>query len=176
MFYRDFNFEIDKKISKDWHLTLMYINLYYDMETIEGHPGAEAVEAHFAFGEVIYKVNKKHSVRLELQHMWDNVSQDQEIDPVYEEYYVKRGNWFAFLLEYTIAPKWFISVADKYNYGNPIAENRNHYITGSFGYIKDQTRIAISGGRQSQGLVCVGGVCREVPASSGVALTITTSF
>lgn len=176
MFYRDFNFEIEKKISKDWHLTLMYINLYYDMETIEGHPGAEAVEAHFAFGEVIYKVNKKHSVRLELQHMWDNVSQDQEIDPVYEEYYVKRGNWFAFLLEYTIAPKWFISVADKYNYGNPIAENRDHYITGSFGYIKDQTRIAISGGRQSQGLVCVGGVCREVPASSGVQLTVTTSF
>lgn len=176
MFYRDINFEIEKKISKDWNLTLMYINLYYDMETIEGHPNAEPVKAHFAFGEVIYKVNRKHSVRLELQHMWDNVSQDQVIDPTYEDNYVKRGNWFAFLLEYTIAPKWFISVADKYNYGNPIADNRDHYITGSFGYIKDQTRIAISGGRQSQGLVCVGGVCREVPASSGVSLTITTSF
>ena len=176
MFYRDFNFEIDKKISNKWHLTLMYINLYYDMETIEGHPGAEPVKAHFAFGEVIYKVNRKHSVRLELQHMWDNVGMNHEVDPAYEEYYVKRGNWLAFLLEYTIAPKWFVSIADKYNYGNPIEDNRDHYVTGSFGYIKDQTRIAISGGRQSQGLVCVGGVCREVPASSGIALTITTSF
>lgn len=176
MFYRDFNFELEKKISAKWNLTLMYINLYYDMETIEGHPMAEPVEAHFAFGEVIYKINKKHSVRVELQHMWDNVSMDQEIDPVYAENYNKRGNWMAFLVEYTIAPKWFVSVADKYNYGNPIAEKRDHYFTGSIGYIKDQTRIAISGGRQSEGLVCVGGVCRAVPASSGVSLTITTSF
>ena len=176
MFYRDFNFEIEKKISAKWNLTLMYINLYYDMETIEGHPMAEPVEAHFAFGEVIYKINKKHSVRVELQHMWDNVGMDQEIDPIYEDNYNKRGNWMAFLVEYTIAPKWFVSVADKYNYGNPIAEKRDHYFTGSIGYIKDQTRIALSGGRQSEGLVCVGGVCRAVPASSGLSLTITTSF
>lgn len=175
-FYRDLNFEIEKKINAKWHLTLMYINLYYDMETIENHPGAEAVNANFAFGEVIYKINRKNSIRLELQHMWDNVGPNETIDMTHADYYKKRGNWFAFLLEYTIAPKWFISVADKYNYGNPIADNRDHYITGSFGYIKDQTRIAISGGRQSEGLVCVGGVCRTVPASSGISLTITTSF
>ena len=176
MFYRDLNFEIEKKISTKWNLTLMYINLYYDMETIENHPGAEAVEANIAFGEVIYKINRKHSIRLELQHMWDNVGPDHEIEAGHEAYYTKRGNWFAFLLEYTIAPKWFVSIADKYNYGNPIEDNRDHYFTGSFGYIKDQTRIAISGGRQSEGLVCVGGVCRTVPASSGVSITITTSF
>jgi len=176
MFYRDLNFEIEKKISAKWHLTLMYINLYYDMETIENHPGAEAVEANIAFGEVIYKINRNNSIRLELQHMWDNIGPNHPIEEGHESYYTKRGNWFAFLLEYTIAPKWFVSVADKYNYGNPIADNRDHYITGSFGYIKDQTRIAISGGRQSEGLVCVGGVCRTVPASSGLSLTVTTSF
>lgn len=176
MFYRDLNFEIEKKINAKWHLALMYINLYYDMETIENHPGAEAVEANIAFGEVIYKINRKNSVRLELQHLWDNIGQNHEIEAGHEAYYNKRGNWFAFLLEYTIAPKWFVSVADKYNYGNPIADNRDHYVTGSFGYIKDQTRIAISGGRQSEGLVCVGGVCRTVPASSGMSITVTTSF
>ena len=176
MFYRDMNFEIEKKINAKWHLTLMYINLYYDMETIENHPGSKAVNANFAFGEVIYKINRKHSIRMELQHMWDNVGPNETIDIEHSDYYKKRGNWFAFLLEYTIAPKWFVSVADKYNYGNPLADNRDHYVTGSFGYIKDQTRIAISGGRQSEGLICVGGVCRAVPASSGLSLTITTSF
>jgi len=176
MFYRDFNFEIEKKISKQWSLTLMYINLYYDMETIENHPGAEAVKANIAFGEAVYKINNKHSLRLEVQHMWDNVGKNHEIEAGHEAYYIKRGNWAAFLLEYTIAPMWFVSIADKYNYGNPIADNRDHYFTGSFGFIKDQTRIAISGGRQSEGLVCVGGVCRTVPASSGIQLTITTSF
>ena len=39
-FFRDINFEIDKKINKDWHVTAQYINLYYDIETIEGHAGA----------------------------------------------------------------------------------------------------------------------------------------
>ncbi|MCI7377460.1 MAG: DUF6029 family protein [Bacteroidales bacterium] len=176
VFYRDINLEIEKKINKRLSLTLMYINLLYDMETIENHPGAEVVKANIAFGEVVYKINNKNSVRLELQHMWDNIGKNHEIEAGHEAYYKKRGNWTAFLLEYTIAPKWFISVADKYNYGNPIADNRDHYFTGSVGFIKDQTRIALSGGRQSEGLVCVGGVCRTVPASSGIALTITTSF
>ena len=176
VFYRDLNFEIEKKLNTKWNVTLMYINLHYDLDKIEGHEGAEDVEANFAFGEVIYKINRKHSVRVELQHMWDNIGMNYETDPMHPDYYVKRGNWAAFLIEYTIAPKLFFSIADKYNYGNPIADNRDHYVTGSIGYIKDQTRIALSGGRQSQGLVCVGGVCREVPASSGVSITITTSF
>ena len=176
VFYRDLNFEIEKKINAKWNLTLMYINLHYDMEQIEGHAGAEDVEANFAFGEVIYKINRKHSVRVELQHMWDNIGPNHDVDPIHADNYVKRGNWAAFLVEYTIAPKLFFSIADKYNYGNPISDNRDHYVTGSIGFIKDQTRIALSGGRQSQGLVCVGGVCREVPASSGVSITITTSF
>lgn len=176
VFYRDLNFEIEKKINAKWNLTLMYINLHYDMEQIEGHAGAEDVEANFAFGEVIYKINRKHSVRVELQHMWDNIGPNHDVDPIHADNYVKRGNWAACLIEYTIAPKLFFSIADKYNYGNPISDNRDHYVTGSIGFIKDQTRIALSGGRQSQGLVCVGGVCREVPASSGVSITITTSF
>ncbi|MBR6439230.1 MAG: hypothetical protein IKS65_08650 [Bacteroidales bacterium] len=176
VFFRDVNFEIEKKLNTKWNVTLMYINLHYDMEQIEGHEGAEDVEANFAFGEVIYKINRKHSVRVELQHMWDNISENYAINPEHPENYIKRGNWAAFLVEYTIAPKFFFSIADKYNYGNPISDNRDHYVTGSIGYIKDQTRIALSGGRQSQGLVCVGGVCREVPASSGVSITITTSF
>ena len=94
----------------------------------------------------------------------------------HEDLYKKRGNWAAALVEYSIAPKWFVSVADKYNYGNPIADNRDHYYTASVGYIKESTRITLTGGRQSEGMVCVGGVCRVVPASSGFSLSITTSF
>jgi len=44
------------------------------------------------------------------------------------------------------------------------------------GYIEGATRITISGGRQRQGIFCVGGVCRVVPASNGVSLSVTTSF
>jgi len=31
-------------------------------------------------------------------------------------------------------------------------------------------------GKQREGIFCVGGVCRNVPASNGVTLTITSSF
>ena len=53
VFYRDINLEIEKKINRRLSLTLMYINLLYDMETIENHPGAEVVKANIAFGEVV---------------------------------------------------------------------------------------------------------------------------
>lgn len=116
---------------------------------------------------------------MELQHLWDDINSNTmtEAETVgHEDLYKKRGNWAAALVEYSIGGKWFVSLADKYNYGNPIAANRDHYYTASVGYIKESTRITLTGGRQSEGMVCVGGVCRVVPASSGFSLSITTSF
>ena len=176
VFFRDINFEVERRLSKDWKLTAQYINLIYDMETIEGHAGAPLVKANIAFMDLTYKITSKQSVRLELQHLWDNVGKDYYVAPMDEDNFKKRGNWAAALVEYTIAPSWFISVADKYNYGNPVPEFRDHYFTGSVGYVHDATRIMLSGGRQSEGVVCVGGVCRTVPASSGFSLTVSTSF
>jgi len=51
-----------------------------------------------------------------------------------------------------------------------------HYIYASTGYIKDATRITVGYGRQREGLFCVGGVCRFVPASNGLTLSVTHSF
>ena len=174
-FFRDINFEVDKKINKDWHVTAQYINLYYDIETLEGH--GVPVEANIGFLDVTYKINKRQSLRLELQGLWEKqVKKGYMVEAGEEEYYEKRGDWAFGLVEYTIAPHWSFSIADKWNYGNPVPEFRDHYFTGAVSYIHDATRIMLSGGRQSKGVVCVGGVCRTVPASSGVALTVSTSF
>jgi hypothetical protein len=86
------------------------------------------------------------------------------------------GDWAAAMLEYSIAPRWFFNVADQYNYGHPEADKRNHYYTVSMGYLKESTRVALTYGRQSEGVVCVGGVCRQVPASSGLTITVSTNF
>ena len=176
-FFRDINFEIDKKISKDWHITAQYINLYYDIETIEGHAGAPPVKANIGFLDVTYKINKKHSLRFELQGLWENeVHKGYEYEESEKKDYQKRGDWAFALLEYTISPHWSFSIADKWNYGNPVEEYRDHYFTGTISYIHDATRVMLSAGRQSEGVVCVGGVCRTVPASSGISLTVSTSF
>ena len=176
-FFRDINFEIDKKISKDWHLTAQYINLYYDIETIEGHAGAPVVQANIGFLDVTYKINKRQSVRFELQGLWENeVHKGYVVEESEKKDYQKRGDWAAALVEYTITPHWSFSLADKWNYGNPVEEYRDHYFTGTVSYLHDATRVMLSAGRQSEGVVCVGGVCRTVPASSGVTLTVSTSF
>ncbi|NOU47483.1 MAG: hypothetical protein HOO86_10525 [Bacteroidales bacterium] len=161
IFFRDFNIDIDKKFNAKWKAVVQYMNLYYDIVTLQGHPKEDAVKAHIALADVTWSFRSDKSVRFELQNLW--TKQD-------------KGNWAAALVEYTIAPTWFFTLADQYNYGNKDKEARNHYYIISAGYIKDASRIALTYGRQSEGVLCVGGVCRQVPAASGLTVTITTSF
>ena len=86
------------------------------------------------------------------------------------------GDWASLLLEYTISPHWFFSALDQYNYGNSNPVKQLHYYFGSVGYIQNSTRISINYGRQRAGIFCVGGICRNVPASNGISLTVSSSF
>jgi hypothetical protein len=86
------------------------------------------------------------------------------------------GNWGLAMLEYSIAPKWFFAITDNYNYGNTDSERRIHYYNVGFGFNKNSSRISFSYGKQREGIVCVGGVCRNVPASNGLLVSITSSF
>ena len=88
------------------------------------------------------------------------------------------------LLEYNVSPHWFFSVMDQYNIkgsAESVASLNGkaagvHYYYVSCGYIRESTRISIGYGRQREGLFCVGGVCRFVPASNGLTLSFTHSF
>jgi len=161
IFWQDFNIEIDKKFSKKFKGTITYMYQSYDIATLEGHTGEPAVYSNIGVIEMTYKFTSKHALRWELQGLW--AKEDN-------------GDWAALLLEYTISPHWFVSFANQYNYGNPDEEKRLNYYTGSFGYTRKTTRIAITYGRQREGIVCVGGVCRAVPASSGFYVTISSNF
>ncbi len=161
IFWQDFNFEIDKKFSKKFKGTFTYMYQSYDIATLEGHTGDPIVYSNIGVIEMTYKFTSKHALRWELQGLWT----DRD-----------KGDWAALLLEYTISPHWFVSFANQYNYGNPEKEKRINYYTGSFGYTQKTTRIAITYGRQREGIVCIGGVCRAVPASSGFYVTISSNF
>ena len=80
------------------------------------------------------------------------------------------------LAEFSMAPHWFIAALDMYNYGNSVKSQQIHYYNFSVGYTKNANRIAVGYGKQRAGLFCVGGVCRTVPASNGVTLSVTSSF
>ncbi len=161
IFNRDLTIEIDKKFSRKFKGTFKYIYQDYDIATILGHTGDPNVKANIGIIDMTWKFTSKKSIRWEVQGLWTKED---------------KGDWAAALIEYTISPHWFFTIADQYNYGNKHSYERTHYYTGSFGYTLQTTRFALTYGRQREGVVCVGGVCRQVPASSGFYVTISSSF
>ena len=160
-YFRDFNVEIGHKFNKSFKLLLTYMYEEYNIEVIEGHTGEPMVYAEIFVAEMTFKLSPSKALRLETQTLL--TKQDE-------------GDWTMSLLEYTVAPKWFVSIADQWNYGNEDTEKQFHYPLVGVAYNNEANRIQLSYGKQREGIVCVGGVCRNVPASNGFTLTITTSF
>jgi hypothetical protein len=161
-YFEEFNLEVQKKINKDLKLTVTYIYTHYDKGVIQGLGDAFGIiYAHTGIAEVQYKINKTHSIRAEVQHLY--TQQDKQ-------------NWAMALLEYSISPHWFLAAFDEYNYGNDNTDERIHYPNVAFGFTKGANRITLGYGKQREGLLCVGGVCRNVPASNGFSLSVTSSF
>ncbi|MCF6170177.1 MAG: DUF6029 family protein [Bacteroidales bacterium] len=161
IFNRDLTIEVDKKFTKKFKGYFKYIYQEYDIATLQGHPGEPEIKAHIGIVDMTYKFTSKKALRWEAQGLFTKED---------------NGSWAAALLEYTISPHWFFTLSDQWNYGNEETADRLHYYTGAFGYTHKTTRLSLSYGRQREGVVCVGGVCRQVPASSGFYMTITSNF
>lgn len=160
-YFSDLNVEVRKKLSADWELALTYMNLVYDIATVQGEAGKPVVYADIVILEGLHNFNDRNSVRFELQHL--STKQDH-------------GNWATALAEFTFSPHWFVAAMDQYNYGGTVSTEQIHYPIGSVGYIRGGSRFTFSYGRQRAGIFCVGGVCRVVPAANGLTASITTTF
>ena len=163
--YRDFNLTITKKFNKTWKSSFTYVNLLYDKDRVEGHVLGEygKVNANIGIADVTCKINSNNTIRLELQGLFVKKNQD-------------KGNWATTTIEYSFLHNWFVSVMDEWNYGNANKNERLHYYYASCGFVRNATRISLSYGRQREGLLCVGGVCRYVPAATGLSLSFSTAF
>lgn len=160
-YFSDFNLEVRKKLNPDWELAFTWMNLVYDLATIQGKAGVPVVHADIFILEGLHNFTDRNSVRFELQQL--STQQDH-------------GDWATALAEFTFSPHWFLAVMDQYNYGNEVEDDRIHYPIGSIGYIRGGSRFTFSYGRQRAGIFCVGGVCRVVPAANGLTASITTTF
>ncbi len=161
LYYEDVNLVLSKKFSRKWKAIFSYVHQSYNIAVIEGHTGEPMVHTNIGIMDVTYKITPTKSLRLEAQGLFT----DQD-----------RGSWAMGLLEFNIAPKWFFTVMDEYNYGNPDKELQLHYYNASIAYVQGPTRIAVGYGRQREGLICVGGVCRQVPAANGLSISISSQF
>lgn len=160
-YFESFDILLNKKFNKNFKMILSYVYQVYNIDVIEVHAGEPMVYANIAIADLTYKLTPTKSLRMEYQHLF--TKQD-------------RGDWMMALLEFNIAPKWFFTVFDEFNYGNPDKEMQLHYYSAAMAYVQGTSRISLSYGRQREGLLCVGGVCRAVPAANGVTLTISSSF
>jgi hypothetical protein len=166
-YFRDISFEVAKKLTPKLKILANYVNIQYNKDVIEGKPGFINMQAGVI--EWQYKLKPKHTLRGEVQGMF---LKDDPVNPENTE----RGDWLLVLFEYSVSPHWFFAVQDAYNYGNPVDYKQVHYPLVSMGYLTGASRIQLNYGKQQEGIFCVGGVCRTVPASNGLFVTISSTF
>lgn len=189
---QDINIEISKKFSKKIKGVFTYQHLDYNIQALQGHGSQydNMVNTNTFIADVTWKIKPKHSLRFEGQALFtkevDYVNFDNETVKIKQDF----GNWATLMLEYSVSPHWFFALSDQFNFitfDDEVAENtmlyvhneeliRNHYYTIAMGYSKESSRIQVSYGKQREGILCVGGVCRPVPAAYGFNISISSTF
>lgn len=154
-FYQDLNVQIEKKITRQFKLNLMYMNQFYNKTIVEGDGGM--IHSDIFIADAKYQFNNKFTLRGELQYL----STDDDL-----------GDWWYALLELSVLPNWMFTIADEYNSG----VTNLHYYQGYITFNKGSHRIQLGYGRTRAGYNCSGGVCRYVPASKGVTLSYNYNF
>ncbi len=159
-YFEDISVELQRRLSRNVRLTLLYAWIHYNIAVVEGKVGEEDVLSNSFVMDLTWRLQNRQAIRFETQHL--STQQD-------------RGSWAMGLVEYT-RRSFFATVQNMWNYGNPDEDKQIHYIMVSLGYTKQGTRVMASYGRQREGIICIGGVCRFVPAVSGLSLTVTSTF
>ena len=166
LYWQDLNFSISRKFTKSFNVIVSYFDIKLNNDVAKVTEDATGViSSHIGVVELGYVINKNNSFRIELQELITNKGPARD-----------KGDWATVVVEYNYKSNWFFGFMDQYNYSNPDENLQIHYIVGTLGYVQESTRLTVSFGRQRAGLFCVGGVCRNVPASNGLTFTFTQSF
>ena len=160
-YYQDINVQIEKKLSKQFKLNLMYMNQRYNKTVIEGEGGM--INSNIAIAEGKYQFNRKFTLRGEVQYLATKH---------------ESGDWVHALLELSVLPYFMFTVSDMY--GKPFVDNeyrdKEHYYMASVTFNYKAHRLMAGYGKTRAGYNCSGGVCRYVPASKGVQISYNFNF
>ena len=167
LYYGDASLEVAKKLSKSVKLTATYA--YQVFNPVVENESGDLHHNNILIADLSWKVNKKHSLRFEAE--W--LGSDSYYNKAEEEHTDRRaGDWIMGLVEWNIGRNFFVSLSDQYAYQDGIG----NYYNLSLGYTHGATRLQVGYGKQREGMLCIGGVCRLVPASNGLTFSLTTSF
>ncbi|MCS7086466.1 MAG: DUF6029 family protein, partial [Bacteroidia bacterium] len=170
LLYFDFNVAYQRKWNKSWKSNAELIFIRYDGEWLSEQRDPKlalltekGVYVGCAVADVTRQIGKKTALRIQAEYAYLDKKQDF-------------GSWIVLLTELTVSPHWFFALSDEWNYGNAEASRRLHYFAASVGYTKGGIRITAGYGRQRAGMLCIGGVCRPIPAANGFNASLSAVF
>jgi hypothetical protein len=175
--YQEVYVEFLLKKKGKWQLLGGAQHQKYNQAIYETKPNVPLVETITPFVDFLYKIDKKKSIRAELQYM--NTGQDKAAG--YDQDY---GDWLFGLAEFSIAPHWTFTASDMFNINpgknSPVGDDgqklKLHYPRFDVFYNFKSHRFSLSYVKQVEGVVCTGGICRLEPAFHGVRLTANSTF
>lgn len=145
--YREATVDMEKAWTKWFQTTVFYSYQLFERDERNA----------FAL-DMLFKINRKYSIRTELQYLHAPK--------------VSGKDWMAATVEFNMAPMWSIFVTDIYNHGG----NKVHYYNAGFAFTHSIVRAALSYGRNKEGYICSGGVCRYVPEYTGLNFSLNVRF
>lgn len=154
LLFKDLSVDIEKQWTKEFKSTLLW-----SMQEYNPSYGANKTTwlSNVIVADLLYKFNSSMSCRMELQYL---VTHEDQKD------------WMAALVEVSFAPHWCVFLSDMWNHGM----TGMHYYNGGVSYSKSRTKLTVGYGRYRAGYICSGGVCRQIPAYTGVNLALLMSF
>jgi hypothetical protein len=159
-YFENISLEANRKLSEKDKFLLAYIYTEADNSVLRLSDFKGSIFAQSLVASWQHKLASRRSFRIDAE--WMGTRQE-------------RGNWASLVFEWT-EKSFFVAITDDYNYGNPEGGLALHYLSGTVGYKQGATRFSATYGRQRAGVVCVGGICRLVPATSGLTLSLSSSF
>jgi hypothetical protein len=167
LLFREVYGEVVQALTKHLKLKLGLQSIEYNQARYEQEPEYENVHTLTPFTELLWKLPKSRSLRIEAQYL--STKQDQ-------------GSFANGMVEFYLKPNLSFAVGDMVNikphrYSNMVIANQIlHYPTFFTSYTEKNTVFTLAYLKQQAGVNCSGGICRVEPAFSGVRFTVSSNF
>lgn len=154
--FHDLGLEISRKVSSSYSFAFSYFNQYYNQFQLEQH-GERDVRSHIFVYDGKHRLTKSLGLRTELQYLHSGQAE---------------GDWMFGLVEASIGKHLIVSLSDQYNNG----KTKEHYPMVAVAGTYKSHRLQLSWGRTRAGINCSGGVCRMMPETQGLYLSLNSAF
>lgn len=161
LLYREAYIDAKFKKPRKWTLITALQYQQYNQAVYEAKFGVPMVESIVPVIDFTYKIDRKKSIRTELQYQYT----EQDF-----------GQWAFVLVEFGLGSKWAFAVSDMANVVPKKSENIEHYYSFFASYTQKANKFSLSYVKQVEGIICTGGICRFEPAFSGVKFQVASTF